>query len=388
MIADTKNVIIRKDIPAGNIQCVSVQGKQIELDVEMRDSAGNWFYWNFSAEFPEAGDYTFHFIRRNTVGSRAAAVSHDGGLSWRWLGAECRVDAETFIYHCEQPEKVILCFGMQYLQKHFDLFRNRYFHNPFLKVGELCRTPKGRSVELVTVRGENPKYTVLLTSRHHCCEMMANYVLQGILQTALAYTPFAEEFRRHIEIIAVPFTDKDGVEDGDQGKNRRPHDHARDYVENPIFREPPAIMKLIAEKRPVFVMDLHCPWAFGGCNETLEIPGSSDPDNIEQEALFSSILERHVPACSPYFASDNVLYGTLWNTGDNYTEGVTVKQYAIDYNNKLKSNGEKPFLLCSCTLETPYANARETTYDVSAMEEQGRAVAESIFEFLQAKGCF
>lgn len=37
-------------------------------------------------------------------------------------------------------------------------------------------------------------------------------------------------FREHAEILVVPFSDRDGVEDGDQGKNHRPRDHGRDLA--------------------------------------------------------------------------------------------------------------------------------------------------------------
>ena len=37
-------------------------------------------------------------------------------------------------------------------------------------------------------------------------------------------------FRRNVEVLAIPFMDKDGVEEGDQGKNRKPRDHNRDYI--------------------------------------------------------------------------------------------------------------------------------------------------------------
>lgn len=33
------------------------------------------------------------------------------------------------------------------------------------------------------------EHRVLLTSRHHCCEMMATYSLEGLLETVLAGLP-------------------------------------------------------------------------------------------------------------------------------------------------------------------------------------------------------
>ena len=321
------SVIIHKNIPAGNIQNVSIQDKHIELDVEMRDSDFDWFFWQFQAEFDEPGEYFFHFRGPNKVGTRTAAISRDGGMTWQWLGAEYRIDHNNFRYVCEKPEKLIFCMGMEYLQRHFERFCSIYSSHPLLRVSELCKSPKGRSVELVSIKEGNPEFTLLLTSRHHCCEMMATYALEGILKTILADTPFAKKFRKHVAVLAVPFVDKDGVEDGDQGKNRKPHDHARDYVDTPIYPEVIAIKDLVRASKPSFVLDMHCPWIFTDCNETINIPGSSDPEIAAKEDRFSDFLQLHATAEAPYFKKDNILFGTSWNTNANFTSGKTLKHF-------------------------------------------------------------
>ena len=88
-------------------------------------------------------------------------------------------------------------------------------------------------VEILKISDQaaKPRRKMLITCRHHCCEMMANYMVEGILEEALMNS----SFRKMYEVSAVPFADKDGVMDGDQGKNRRPRDHARDYGDNPIY---------------------------------------------------------------------------------------------------------------------------------------------------------
>ena len=53
---------------------------------------------------------------------------------------------------------------------------------------------------------------------------MATRALEGIIEIILSDTEDGRWFRSHGDFFIVPFVDKDGVEDGDQGKNRRPHD--------------------------------------------------------------------------------------------------------------------------------------------------------------------
>ena len=84
--------------------------------------------------------------------------------------------------------------------------------------------------------------------------------------TLLSDTEDGRWFRSHGDFFIVPFVDKDGVEDGDQGKNRRPHDHNRDYKLR-IYPEVRAITERLpawSDSKPLFFLDMHCPWLRGG----------------------------------------------------------------------------------------------------------------------------
>lgn len=51
--------------------------------------------------------------------------------------------------------------------------------------------------------------------------------------------------REQVEFFVVPFMDKDGVEAGDQGKNRRPYDHNRDYQGESLYASVRAMRELV-----------------------------------------------------------------------------------------------------------------------------------------------
>ena len=90
---------------------------------------------------------------------------------------------------------------------------------------------KGREQQAYLFGNLNAKKTILLTARHHACESVANYVLEGLLDGLLREKYSVTE---DCKVLVVPFMDIDGVEDGDQGKSRFPHDHNRDYLAEPI----------------------------------------------------------------------------------------------------------------------------------------------------------
>lgn len=372
---DAEELRITSRIPGGNIEVVSVNGHEVTLAVEQRDTQREWFYWCFEAVFPEASRYRFRFTRPNKVGTRGPAISLDGGESWRWRYGEHWENTQEFDYECpEAGQKVIFCMGMQYLERDFARFHREFAAHPALQVGTLCRSRKGRDVELVTIREGEPEYHVLLTSRHHAGEMMATHVLEGILRAVLADTEFGRAFRERIAVYAVPFVDKDGVEEGDQGKDRAPHDHARDYlISSPLYPETAAIRALIDREKTDVVLDLHCPWIRGGAtNEITYMVGTGNAKMDEQMERFGALLEEEQCAEAPYFQKDNVPFGTLWNTPRNYTQGKTIKHYAAT----------RPFVLNAQTIEIPFANFRDITVDRDSMLRYGASIAQALYRYL------
>lgn len=60
-------------------------------------------------------------------------------------------------------------------------------------------------------------------------------------------------------ILVVPFMDYDGVVDGDQGKNRAPHDHNRDYINEPVFPETAELISYVEKYGCNYGIDFHSP---------------------------------------------------------------------------------------------------------------------------------
>jgi len=52
---------------------------------DLRDTAGDWFYWCFRVRGAVGRTFTFPFTRSNTIGVRGPAVSTDAGKTWIWL---------------------------------------------------------------------------------------------------------------------------------------------------------------------------------------------------------------------------------------------------------------------------------------------------------------
>jgi hypothetical protein len=363
------------DFPGGNILVEKVDGDDVYVHQELRDTDRDWFYWCFRIRGAEGRNLRFHFTRSRALTDRGPAVSTDGGVSWHWLGAESMED-NTFRCTIPSGEDVRFSFAMPYQLSNWNRFIAEHASHPALVTGALCTTRKGREVPFVRagcIQGD-PEYRVALTSRHHCCEMMADYVLEGLLNTVLAEEETGAWFRSHVELLVVPFADLDGVEDGDQGKGRIPHDHGRDYAELGLYPTPRAIREKVsswANGRLVVAIDIHCPWLQTG---PVYLVGQSNPAIAREQNVFSRALETAADGALGFAAENFLPFGQKWNTQANYTQGKGFSHWASELDG----------IRLGTSIEIPYANADGHEVNQSTARDFGAPLAIALREYLQS----
>ncbi len=378
LTAAAEGVTVDADFPGGNAVIEKVEGDTVVLHQDLRDTAGHWFWWHFRVRGAAGRTLTFRFTNGNVIGVRGPAVSTDGGKTWAWLGAAV-VKGTSFSYAFPADAgDTRFCFAMPYFEANLKAFLRRWQGNPHLKVLTLCQSRKGRNVERLHVgRIEpSPDHRIVITARHHCCECMASYAIEGIVAAMLADTDDGRWFRNHVEALLIPFADKDGVEDGDQGKNRKPHDHNRDYAGDGVYPETRAIRDLVpkwADGRLKVALDLHCPYIRGQHNEDIYIVGAEDKAIWEQQCAFGKLLEAARTGPLPYRASDNLPFGQAWNTGKNFDAGKSFACWA----------GEQPGIRLAASFEIPYANAGGQTVTAETARAFGHDLAKAIRQYLE-----
>lgn len=365
---------IDANFPGGNITVDRINGDTVELHPDLRDTEGGWFYWCFRVRGAAGRRLTFRFTAQDPIGARGPAVSFDGGGRWRWLGLESP-DHSVFTYaFAEDADEVRFGMGMTYTQANLDAFLASTGAGARRCV--LWRSRMHRPVDVLQIGNDaHPRFRVLLTARHHACEMMANYELEGIIQGMLAENETGRWLREHAECIAVPFVDYDGVEDGDQGKNRRPRDHNRDYSGAAVHAETEAIRRIIPDWLdgvPFVMLDLHCPWIRDNINETIYQVGQAEPAMWVQQQRFGQILERVHQGSLPYRQANDLPFGQSWNTAANTTTGQTSTSWAASL----------PKALLASSVELPYANASGQEVNAATAREFGRSIAAALQEFL------
>ena len=307
-------VSIRADFPGGNVIVEKIEGDVVTLKPDLRGGR-DWFYWSFECQTNESRKLRFELPDKRTmkcIGMQGPAVSSDGGETWDWLGADS-VDGAAFECAFDAGKPLRLSVTIPYMQKNLDHLLDEHENNEHLVVTELAMTTGGRAVELLQI-GEpgGDRIPVMTTARHHACESMASYLLEGFLRAAMSDTEAGRSFRERYVLYCVPIVDKDGVHDGDQGKNRNPHDHNRDYIEpspldnpkdvaGPLYPEIAAIMKLRDSKGIRIAVDFHCPTLWMDYHQVIYFVGPKDvpASNLRNVTQLGALIKAEFPETAP-----------------------------------------------------------------------------------------
>jgi hypothetical protein len=369
------------DFPGGNILLEKMEGEDVYLRQELRDSVSGWFYWAFRVRGAAGRRLKFHFTGGDVLGVRGPAISYNGGASWLWDGNETVNRADVIFSHdfAPQQSEVLFAFCPTYTERNLNEFLSRSQESNFLRTDVLCRSRGGRDVELLRVGDEAAPLKLLLTCRHHCCEAVASYLLEGVLEALLGEDEVGDWFRGNVDCVVVPFMDKDGVEAGDQGKNREPHDHNRDYkgeIADSIYPEVAALRRFAAEwLRPgdnLIALDLHCPHIRGNENEDVYFVGNPSPEIWrevqELSCIWESVRANSHEGAIPFEQRHNLPYGEKWNTGSNYAAGKSCSRWA----------SELPQARLAAAIEMPYANAGGVEVLPNSCRELGRSLVKGL----------
>lgn len=382
MGAEQGSVAISCDYPGGNVKVIKLAPGRAEIAPDLRDTPRKWFYWNFSAKAETPGAVKFLFpVNEKQMSAQGPAVSTDGGKTWRWLGKqnsaflaqepEGKRDSFTWDFK-EKGEQVRFAQGIPYQKSALDTFLEKYKDSPNLKVSALTKTRKGKDVPLLVTGNQESTKRILLTARHHACEAIANYVMEGFLEEALSDSAPGKAFREKFALYAVPFVDLDGVEAGDQGKGRAPHDHNRDYgLSANLYPEIKAITDLNQAKKFSIGIDLHAPSVRSDIHEAFYFDGFRSPENNANTVEFGKWIYEESP--TTVGRTLNLLKAK--NRKATASEGTSFAHH-------FPSSAD---MIYAVTIEIPYATGNPD-YDAASAKEYGKGLLRAMLhmEFRKA----
>ena len=359
---------IHSSYPGGNIKVVKIEENTVYLEQDIRDTGEWWFYWNFCIEGAAGKTLHFSFVNGEVIGCQGPAVSHDG-IGWRFLGKEYFESHTAFTYAFGSGEnKMYFAFAIPYQLSHFRQFTEKHT----LTSETLTVSEGGRPVPLLVLGNRDVKNHILLTGRHHACESSAAYVIEGFITALLQKGQnILNRYCFHI----IPFIDIDGVENGDQGKSRMPHDHNRDYGENPIYASVRAVKEYVKNKNIVAAVDFHSPYKWCGENDYCFFvkPPSPGKEMTEElgELLAEITMNRKDAGKLNYCPEQAMESGLNWNQTDTPT-----------FSNHLRSQGAA----LSFTFEITYFGGEEGgLFSVDSGRSFGEDFYGALTEYLNKK---
>ena len=196
-----------------------------------------------------------------------AALSNDGLM---WKQSEKGQRQEEWMIYTLKPDvaSAFVAWGPPFTPATAAKWvREMSEKSPHAKATELCRSRGDRSVPMLHVReGELPnerRFGVWVQARQHAWESGSSWVAQGFAEWLLGDAAEAAWLRQHAEVFLVPIMDVDNAATGNGGKDALPHDHNRDWSEQPHWNETIAaqqkVRDLIDAGRMDVFLDLHNP---------------------------------------------------------------------------------------------------------------------------------
>ena len=79
--SDEGNIVVDCDFPGGNIIMDAIEGDDVFLHQDLRDTQGHWFYWYFRVRGAAGRALNFAFTKGDVIGVLGPAVSMDCGRS-------------------------------------------------------------------------------------------------------------------------------------------------------------------------------------------------------------------------------------------------------------------------------------------------------------------
>ena len=369
-----KTVVVDKELPAGNIVFERIVNDTVYVHQELRGSKKAWFYWAFRVRGAEGKKLTFVFTKSFAICERGPLVSLDKGKSYEYL-AEKGSTPHSFTYTFPTDAKEVWFYECHpYTPEMWEAFLKRPHKGEF-ETGVLCKTRKGRDVPFfrMTPRNSKPKFSVVLSARHHCSEAPAMYALEGLVATFLEDSELGDWLRENVELTVVPFVDMDGAVEGDQGKWRLPHDHNRDYVEF-LYPETAALASLIAETEPQMFLDFHNPKLYKYNDNYIYTPYKEY--NGVDELNFSALMEKYQEGGLKYQTTDNLPYGFSWNAKHNYTDGMNVTSWVAQNIKTIK---------IVRTIEFPFAYSNGELVYPNKLRQFGHGMARAVRAFVDGE---
>ncbi len=226
---------------------------------------------------------------------------------------------------------------------------------PHAKAFELCRSREGRPVPALRVeepaRQDSRRLGIWVGARQHAWESGSSWVCRGLVEWLVSDDARAAALRKKALVVVVPIMDVDNVAIGAGGKEQKPHDHNRDWSDNPYFPAVAAAQREIRRLDAAGTLDLYLDLHNPAANDL--VPFFFVPHRQAWPDPAWESLQRFLAAARAEIAGPLAYAGMLRQTGPAYD-----RQWQTISDHWVRRNTRPQVLTLS--LETPWNTPHST----------------------------
>lgn len=379
-LATSGELAIKTDFPGGSaeVEKLDQAARSIVIKPTPHKDAGWECWWNFelSGIVPDE-ELTLTVKGMSFALASRASYSLDGGQTWQH-SRPGKLEKGQVTYQLKFPqEKVLIAWGPPYqLDDAKSLVKQIVEKNVGAKAFELARSKGGHPVPALRWdppgKDGNKRPGVWIQARQHAWESGSSWVGHGFVNWLASDEEAARSLRENARIVYVPIMDVDNVELGAGGKNQVPHDHNRDWSEEPVFSAVRAAQRGVLEMDEAGEMnlfiDLHNPAPndskpFFFVSPAAEIPAAKAEKQKRWVATAKEFLSQEKLGLDDKLRESGASYHPLW------------RQISKNW---VMFNCEQPVV--AVTLETSWNTPHSTQ---TGYQEYGRALGRAVHAFLK-----
>ncbi len=373
---DRAELVVSSDFPSGSGELVEIDQSLRRIKLRPTQHAGRGWacWWYVRVEGIQPGEVLTFEVGEAPWSTPRQAVYSTDNKTWRhtapgtsqgaWMTYEQQVDAPV----------VWLAWGPPFtLADATELVRAAEEMCDAAQAFELCQSHAGHPVPALHVQhaGELPAFGVWVQARQHAWEAGSSWVCRGFVEWLTSDDPRAERLRRLASFTVVPIMDVDNVVLGAGGKNQIPHDHNRDWSDQPhwpaVARATDELRKLDADNRLDVFLDLHNPDASTSRPFFYVAPRDLQSDLRQRN------LDRFLAATRIEMTGPLSFVGEVRESGANYD-----KQWRQISKNWVTLNSREHVV--ATTLETAWNTAHSTP---DGYKTVGRQLGLALERYLQ-----
>lgn len=268
--ADETKLRVATDFPGGAAEVLDIdQSKYLirfQVPETKTEALRSWWYMHVTGIKP-GSELQLELVFGKSKAQRASYTTDRK----KWLFTEPATENEktgAFLYRQKiDTTEAWFAWYQPYLLENAEEIINRVSKQPHFQKFVLCQSEANRPVPGIRVSEpgvtEEQRFGVWIQARQHAWETGGSWTAHGLIEWLASDAPEAAALRRKASITIVPIMDVDSVEAGLGGKWQNPHDHNRDWSDNPHWKAVQAAQKelkqLDAANKLDIALDLHDP---------------------------------------------------------------------------------------------------------------------------------